>query len=272
MYVVVHPACTLWCSLRISPSLFDDGPAMPHDTTSVRTQDGDCPVHTFSPAGNGPWPGALLLMDGHGLRPALFEMAERLAGGGYVVAVPDLYYRTGYVAPAGARLFSDPVARAHWTEHVLPTISIANVMRDMPAFFDLLHSRRDVHDGPVGVTGYCLGGRLALAAAGHFPDDIAAAASYHGGHLATDAPDSPHRLAPAIKARVYVGGAIEDTSFDDRQRARLEAALTEAHVDHRIETYNARHGWVPSDTPAHDGVAAERHWETLFELFAKTLQ
>jgi carboxymethylenebutenolidase len=117
-----------------------------------------------------------------------------------------------------------------------------------------------------------MGGRLSIATAGHFPDRVAAAASYHGGQLATDAPDSPHRLAPVMQARVYVAGAIEDRGFDDAQKQRLEEALTAAHVDHRVETYNARHGWVPSDTPAHDPAAAERHWQTLFDLFAGTLR
>ncbi len=116
-----------------------------------------------------------------------------------------------------------------------------------------------------------MGGRLSLYAAGHFGDRIAAAASYHGGALATDAPDSPHRLAPRMTARIYVGGAIEDRGFDDAQKARLEAALTDAGVDQVIETYQAHHGWVPSDTPAHDPAAAERHWTTLFELFGGTL-
>ena len=217
-------------------------------------------------------PGVLLFMDAHGVRPALLAIAERLASNGYVVAVPDLYYRTGYTAPAGATLFTDPAARAHWTEQILPTLSIATIMRDVPAFIAHLHSRPDVDSGAIGLTGYCLGGRLALAAAGHYPDRIAAVASYHGGHLATDAPDSPHRLAPNIKARVYVGGASEDASFDDAQKARLETALTEANVDHRIETYAARHGWVPSDTAVHDHAAAERHWETLLELFRTTFR
>ena len=245
---------------------------MPHETIDVQTEDGICPVHTFGPAGPGQWPGVLLFMDGHGVRPALFEIAERLASSGYVVAVPDLYYRTGYRAPAGATLFTDPVARAHWTEHILPTLSIANVMRDVPAFGDYLASRPDVRAGRIGVTGYCLGGRLALATAGHYPGLVAAVASYHGGHLATDAPDSPHRLAPKITARVYVGGARDDASFDEPQRTRLEAALREAGVDYRIEMYDARHGWVPSDTAAHDAAAAERHWRTLLELFDATLR
>jgi carboxymethylenebutenolidase len=212
-----------------------------------------------------------MLMDGLGVRPALFEMAERLAAGGYFVVLPDLYYRIGIAAP-GVKLFTDPELRAQWSKSVLPTVSIANVMRDMPAFFEYLDGQPAVPEGRYGTTGYCLGGRLSLAAAGHYPDRIAAAASYHGGGLATDAPDSPHLLAPRIKARVYVAGAIEDPGFDDAQKQRLEDALTAAHVEHTVETYPARHGWVPSDTPVHDPIQAERHWETLFDLLDRTLQ
>jgi carboxymethylenebutenolidase len=210
-------------------------------------------------------------MDGLGIRPALFEMAERLASGGYHVVMPDLYYRSGFTAREGAKLFSDEATRADWTERVLPTVSVENIMRDMPTLLAHLDAQPEVRPGSIGVTGYCLGGRLALAAAGHFPGRIAAAASYHGGNLATDAPDSPHRLAAEMRARVYVGGAIEDRGFDDAQKERLERALTEAGVDHEIETYDARHGWVPSDTPVHDPAATERHWETLFRLFGQTL-
>jgi carboxymethylenebutenolidase len=116
-----------------------------------------------------------------------------------------------------------------------------------------------------------MGGRLALYAAGTFGDRIAAMAAYHPGGVATDAPDSPHRRAGDIKAKVYVAGASEDAGFDDAQQARLEQALAEANVDHTVERYPARHGWVPSDTPVHDPVQAERHWSTLLELFGSTL-
>jgi carboxymethylenebutenolidase len=244
---------------------------MPHETIEIRTQDGVCPTHIFTPAGTGPWPAVLFFMDGLGVRPALLEMAERLASTGYYVMLPDLYYRSGFTAEEGAKLFSDPAIRAEWSKRVLPTVSVANIMRDVSAFLAYLDAEPTVRRGKIGTTGYCLGGRLSLAAAGHFPDRIAAAASYHGGHLATDAPDSPHRLAPAMKARVYVAGAIEDPGFDDAEKQRLEEALTTARVDHRVETYQARHGWVPSDTPVHDPAATERHWQTLLELFGETI-
>jgi carboxymethylenebutenolidase len=245
---------------------------MAQQTIDVRTDDGICPTHLFEPDGQGPWPGVVMFMDGLGVRPALFAMAERLAAGGYIVALPDLYYRSGFKVGDASTLFSDPVRRADFFSRIAPTVSAANIMRDMPALLALLDSRPAVLAGPIGTTGYCLGGRLSLVAAGTFPDRVAAAASYHGGGLATDAPDSPHRLAPSMKARVYVGGAIEDSGFDDAQKQRLEDALRDAGVDHVIETYQAKHGWVPSDTAAHDPVAAERHWQTLFQLFGETLK
>jgi carboxymethylenebutenolidase len=113
---------------------------------------------------------------------------------------------------------------------------------------------------------------MSLTAAGTYPDRIAATASYHGGRLATDAPDSPHLLAPRIKSRVYIAGAIEDASFPDDMKARLEDALTKAGVDHTIETYPAKHGWALRDTPVHDAAAAERHWQTMVALFDATLK
>jgi carboxymethylenebutenolidase len=238
----------------------------------VRTEDGNCPVHVFHPDENAQWPGVIMFMDGLGIRPALFEMGERLASHGYYVLLPDLYYRSGYTATEGSRLFSDPVLREDWTKRVLPTVTIEKIMRDMPVFLDLLDESALVRHGKIGTVGYCLGGKFALAAAAYFPERVAAAASYHGGGLATDAPDSPHLLAPRIKARVYVGGAIEDRGFDDTQKQRLEDALTEAGVAHTVETYNAKHGWVPTDTPVHDPVAAEKHWQTLFDLFDGALK
>jgi len=113
---------------------------------------------------------------------------------------------------------------------------------------------------------------MALTAAGTFPDRFVAAASYHGARLATDLPNSPHLLAPKMKAKVYVGGAIEDASFPDDMKARLDEALTQAGVDHKVETFQAKHGWVFRDTPVYDEAAAERHWETLLALFDSKLK
>jgi carboxymethylenebutenolidase len=244
---------------------------MTHDTLDLETPDGSCPVHVYRPDGDGPWPAVVVFMDGIGMRPAIMDIAARLASSGYLVALPDLFWRTGYTGEEGRRLFATPEGIAEWKERVLPHAAPVQVMRDTEALLDWLESREDVVGGGAGIVGYCMGGRLALYAAGQFGPRIAAAASYHGGGLATDAADSPHRLAAKMTARVYVGGARDDRSFDDAQKARLERAFTEAGVDFVVETYDALHGWVLSDTPVHDPVQAERHWRTLLELFGRTL-
>jgi len=239
---------------------------------SIETRDGSCPAYVYRPDGNGPWPGVLVFMDGLGIRPAMLEIGERLAAGGYFVLLPDLYYRSGPYAPMDAKtVFTDPEQRKVLMEKFMSQATPANVMSDTKAFLDYLATQRDVKKGAIGTTGYCMGGLMSLTAAGTYPDRIAAAASYHGGRLATDAPDSPHRLAPKMKARVYVAGAIEDQSFPDDMKARLEQALTDAGVDHMVETYPAKHGWVLRDTPVHDAAAAERHWKTLLALLGTVL-
>jgi carboxymethylenebutenolidase len=238
----------------------------------IKTKDGSCPTYVYRPTGKGPWPAVLVFMDGLGIRPAMLEIGERLARHGYCVLLPDLYYRSGPYEPMNPHtVFSDPEQRKVLMEKFISLVTPANVMSDTKAFLDHVAAERDVKIGGIGTTGYCMGGLMSLTAAGTYPNRIKAAASYHGGQLATDAPNSPHRLAPNIKARVYVAGATEDPSFPDDMKARLEQALTDAGVDHEIETYPAQHGWVLRDTPEHDAAAAERHWRTLLALFHSTL-
>ena len=242
-------------------------------TINIATRAGRCPCHVYRPAGAGPWPAVLVFMDGLGIRPALFELGERLAGHGYFVLLPDLYYRSGPYQPMDARaIFGDPALRKMLADKFRVHTTLSNVMSDAGAFLDALAAQPDVKPGRIGVTGYCMGGSMALAAAGTYPERIAAAASFHGGGLATDAPDSPHRLAPRIRATVYVAGAIEDPSFPDDMKQRLEEALTNAGVDHTLETYPARHGWVFRDTPVYDAAASERHWRARVELLDSALK
>lgn len=245
---------------------------MQHTELEIETPDGRCPTHVYHPDGDGPWPAVIMYMDAVGVRPALLEIAERIASDGYYVMLPDLFYRVEFDVSQGLKLFTDPEFRRDVFTRVVPSASPANVMGDTEALLAYLDGQSDVRSDRIGLVGYCMGGRLALYAAGYFGDRVAAVAAYHAGGVATDAPDSPHRVAPGMKARVYVAGATEDASFDDAQKQRLEDALTAAHVDHRVETYNARHGYVPRDTPVHDEAATAKHWETLLALFSDTLK
>jgi carboxymethylenebutenolidase len=152
-------------------------------------------------------------------------------------------------------------------------VSFEAVKTDTGAFLDFLGGLKDVKGSKVGVTGYCMGGRVALIAAAEFPDRIAAAGAFHPGHLTTDKPDSPHLLAPKIRARVYVGGADEDAGFTPEHRDQLSAALTSAGVDNRVEIYEgARHGYTMPDLSVYNEAGAERHWRELLALFDSTLK
>jgi carboxymethylenebutenolidase len=245
---------------------------MSHETLSVRTKDGDCPVYVFTPQGAGPWPAAIFFMDGLGIRPILFDMGQRLADAGYVVLLPDLYYRAGPYEPLDPKaVFASNDVRGA-IGHLYSTTGNRKAAQDTEAFLALIDSRKDVSGKKIGTTGYCMGGGISLTVAGTYPDRIAAAASFHGGGLASDSEESPHLLAPKIKARVYVGGADQDGSYPPEMAEKLDKALTEAKVDHRCEIYEgALHGWTMADFPIYNEPAAERHWHELLALFKATL-
>jgi carboxymethylenebutenolidase len=246
-----------------------------HSTTTIEARDGAVPASIIHPGmGGGPWPAVLVYMDGRGIRPAMFEIAVRIAKAGYFVLLPDLFYRVGpYEAPTAEKFWADADYRQRWLSTYMATANQANVRSDTEAFLQFLAEHPKVRSLEIGTTGYCMGGGLSLAAAGNYPERVIAAASYHGGNLATDAPDSPHLLAPRIRGRVYVAGAVEDTSFPDEQKQRLKDAFESAGVEHTVETYTgALHGWVPSDSTKHHPAASERHYETLLALFDATLR
>ncbi len=246
---------------------------MPRLELTIPTSDGTCPASLFTPAtGTGPWPGVIFFMDGLGIRPVLWEMGQKLADAGYAVLLPDAYYRHAPYAPVDpAEVFANPDARAVLLERV-SSLTRERKVSDTAAYIAYLSARPEVKGKVFGATGYCMGGHAALTAAGAFPESFAAAASFHGGFLGVDNPDSPHNYAQAIKARIYVAGAIEDPSFPDYQKAKLEEALTEAGVNHVVETYEgARHGFAVPDLPVFNPEAAERHWAELLKLFSETL-
>ena len=245
---------------------------MSNEQVSIRTHDGECPTYVFTPSGNSPHPAVIFSMDGLGIRPTIFEMAQRLADHGYVVLVPDLFYRAGpYEALDPKKVFASGDVRGA-IGHLFASTDNRRAGEDTAAFLAYLDSREDVAGTKVGTTGYCMGGAISLTAAGTYPERIAAAASFHGGNLAANSELSPHHLAPRMAGRVYVAGADEDDSYPPEMAARLEQALGDAGVDHRCEIYSgARHGWTMRDFPVYNEAAAERHWDELVSLFADTL-
>ena len=247
---------------------------MARELVTIDTGDGTCPCSVFTPStGSGPWPAAIFFMDGLGIRPTLFDMGQRLADAGYVVLLPDLFYRAGAYEPLDPRaVFASGDVRAALAP-LMGSTDNRRAAADTAAFLDHLAARDDVAGTTVGTTGYCMGGAVSLTVAGTYPDRIAAAASFHGGNMATDDEKSPHLLAPKITAKVLVAGAIEDRSYDAAQNALLDKTLREAGVDAQVSIWEGcRHGWVPADMPVHDAAGAERHWQALFTFFGETLK
>jgi len=245
---------------------------MPNIKDSVTTPDGACPVRLFTPEGSeGPWPGVVMFPDAGGVRDTFYDMAAKLAGYGYAVLLPDVYYRQGDWAPFDMKTaFTDANERNRLFTFI-GSITPDKWASDANAYFDYLAARPEVSGSKFGVTGYCMGGRAALTIAGLVPDRVAAAASYHGGGLVTDSDDSPHLRADKIQAVVYVGGAENDASFTADHAEQLEKALTAAGVEHKIETYAAGHGFAVPDNAPYDEAAAERHWTTMREVFGANL-
>ena len=213
-----------------------------------------------------------MYVDAGGVRDTMQDMAAYLAGLGYAVLVPDVYYRHGEWKPFDMRTaFTDQEERTRLMGMV-GSVTPDMIASDAGAFFDFLEQRPEVKGSRFGVFGYCMGGRTSVIVAGRQPDRVAAAGSFHGGGLVTDTPDSPHLLADRMTATVYVGGAENDASFTADHAEQLDKALTAAGVRHTIEWYQAAHGFAVPDNPPYDAAADERHWAAMTQTFDSALR
>ncbi|MGI5451728.1 dienelactone hydrolase family protein [Streptomyces sp. CA-249302] len=240
----------------------------------ITTEDGVSDAYLAHPGDGLPHPGVLLYQDAYGPRPHLNAMADRLAAAGYTVLLPHVFYRHGRAPVFDLPDFLGPEALGALWEQIPPVMQSLTpelAMRDAGAYLQWLADSPLVADGPVALTGYCMGARLALLTAGTYPDRVAAAAGFHGGRLATEAPDSPHLVAEKVTAELYFGHADEDASMPPEQQLLLEETLTAAGVRHRCEVYpGAQHGYTQADTDAYDKEADERHWAALLDLLGRT--
>jgi carboxymethylenebutenolidase len=245
---------------------------MNEDRVDLATQDGTMETYFLRPDGPGRWPAVVFYMDAFGIRPELRGMADRLASHGYVVALPNLYYRSGAYAPFDAKEVAAGGAERDRFRGMIDSLSDTIVMRDTAAIVAHLDLDPHVKIGPMAAVGYCMGGRFALSAAGTFPDRVAAAASFHGTALATDRPDSPHLLADRMRGKLYIGVAELDPGFSIDQRGKLEQALAAGRADYTIETYEgAKHGFAVAGHLVFDRDASERHWTNLVRLLKDAL-
>ncbi len=237
----------------------------------VATQDGIADAYLARPD-NDRHPAVLLVMDAYGLRPQIEGMADRIAGQGFVVLAPNVFYRAGRAPVVPLDGLGDPDRGPRLFEQLMPLIrqlTPERIVRDGHAYLDRLEQ---VGRAPVAITGYCMGGRVGWRIAAASSERVVALGCFHVGGLVTGDDDSPHLSAGTITAEVYLGHADNDRSMTPDQIAELERALDAAGVRYRSELYRgAAHGYTMADTPAYDQAAAERHFVELFALLNRTL-
>lgn len=246
---------------------------MPTKTLTLPTADGRADAFAAFPDDGERHPGVLLYTDAFGVRPELEARARELAGHGYYVLVPNIYYRHGPApvtelpehigAAERPAIFAElmPLIHAHATDRVL---------RDADAYLGFLAAQPETGSGPVGVIGYCFGAALAMRTAAAHPGQVAAVAGFHPGFLVTDAPDSPHRLLSELTAQVHIGLAEGDMSPEDIGKFNKE--LDAAGVSYTTELYpDTVHGFTMSDTDAFNPAALQRHFDRLLPLLHDNL-
>ena len=221
----------------------------------------------------GTHPAVLIWPDIFGLRPAFKDMARRLADAGYAVLVVNPFYRT-HRAPTAPEHpdFDDPATRAALMA-LAGSLTPGTAAVDAKAFVAFLDSRPSVDSRrKIGTTGYCMGGSLVLRTAASMPDRIGAGASFHGGGLVTDKPDSPHRLIPKVKAQFLIAIADSDDQREPEAKNVLRQTFADAGVPAEVEVYaGAEHGWCPPDSKVYSHDQAEQAWSRLLALLRQSL-
>ncbi len=236
----------------------------------IPTADGNMNTFVVYPEENGPHPVVLFYMDAPGKREELHEMARRFAAVGYYVILPNLYYRRTRDFWLQER--TEPAMAVMFTH--MNSLTRATTEVDTTALLKFADAQPEANASRIGMVGYCMSGPFVMWAAAAFPGRINSIASIHGAQMATDAPDSPHLMAPKIMCESYFACAETDKWAPPADIQKLEDALKAAGTAHRIEWYpGVEHGFVfPKRAGIYNMAGAERHWERMFSLFARTLR
>ncbi len=238
----------------------------------IKTPDGTCDAYLVHPV-KGEYPAVLIWPDIFGLRPAFKQMGKRLAESGYTVLAINPFYRTKKAPTAPEHPdFNDPATRQAMLS-LAGTLSAATALTDARAFVAYLDQQAPVDKKrKMGTTGYCMGGPFVFRTAAAFPERVAAGATFHGGGLATDKPDSPHLLIPQMKAQFLIAIAENDDQREPEVKNILREAFAKAHLPAEIEVYaGTKHGWCPPDSAVYNAAQAEKAWGRMLLLFKKAL-
>ena len=243
--------------------------AVTESDLDVTTPDGVADSYFVHPS-SGSHPGVLIWPDAFGLRPAKRQMARRLAESGYSVLVVNQYYRSQRAPIVNTTNFAEV---SDTLRPLMASLNADTQTRDAQAFVGFLDTQRSVDSNrKMGTMGYCMGGPFTMRTAAAVPDRIGAAASFHGGGLVTDQPDSPHLLVPNMKAHYLFAIAANDDENQPEAKDVLRDAFAQAGLPAEIEVYDgAMHGWCPPDSGVYNEPQAERAWSRLLALFTRAL-
>jgi carboxymethylenebutenolidase len=238
----------------------------------IPTRDGGIETFVCHPERGGPYPPVLLLMDAPGIREELYDMARRLATVGYYVLLPNLYYRAGKDTKYGADVLTHGSAEHQRMRAVRTKMTIPPVMDDVASLIAYADQQKESKNGPVGAHGYCMSGPYALAAAARYPDRIAAAASFYGTWLVSDAVESPHLTLGKAKGELYISCAEHDDLAPPGMVKELKKLFDASGAKGELEVHpTVHHGFAFPQRWCYDKPAAERHWERLIALYRRNL-
>jgi carboxymethylenebutenolidase len=245
--------------------------AVVESDVTVKTPDGSCDAVLFTPPGKGPFPGVLVWTDIGGLRPVFRDLGRRLASSGYVVLVPNPFYRS-QKAPVieGALNFGDPEVRKKLFA-MRGAMTDEGIDKDSTAYLGFLAAQAKVsRKAKMGVQGYCMGGPLVIRT-GAVGARIGAGATFHGGTLVSKAPDSPHLQVPQLHGQYLICEAENDDKSDPSAKDTVKAAFAAAKIPVKLEVYPAQHGWCVPGSQVYNAAEAERAWGELLGLYKRTL-
>jgi carboxymethylenebutenolidase len=245
---------------------------MIEETLDITTADGEMESFMCRPERGGPFSAVFLLMDAPGIREELRDMARRLGTVGYYVLLPNLYYRAGRDTIYGPTVLEEGSPERERMRAVRTKMTIPLVMKDVAAMLAFADRQNEVRRGAVGCHGYCMSGPYALAAAARFPERIAAAASYYGTWLVSDAEESPHLSLDRVKGELYIACSEHDNLAPLTMVEELRMRFRDAGTAGEIELYpGVHHGFAFPQRWCYDKPAAERHWERLISLYRRCL-
>jgi len=245
---------------------------MHEEILDIATRDGAMETFVCRPERGDPCPPILMLMDAPGIREELYDMARRLGTAGFAVILPNLYYRAGRDTKYGPDVLKHGSDEHTRMRAVRTRMTIPPVMDDVAAMFDFIDSRPDIRKGPVGTHGYCMSGPYSLAAAARYPDRIAAAASFYGTWLVSDAVESPHLTLGKAKGELYISCAEHDELAPPDMVKELKRLFDASGAKGELEIHmGVHHGFAFPQRWCYDKPAAERHWERLIALYRRRL-